>query len=292
MKKLTILTPTFNRSKELKKLYKSLLNQTSKDFLWLIIDDGSIDDTEKVVRGFKEISIEYIKKQNGGKHTALNTGFKNLKSELVIIVDSDDYLVETAVELILSKWEKYYNNKKLCGMVFKKKLADESGVSDNFREDEFIDNYNKYVINNHIKGDKAEVFKSSLIKKYSYPEFENEKFVGEGVLWSKISRKYDMLFVNQYIYICDYLDGGLTKSGRKMRINNPKGGMFHAEEYLDKIYDFKTRIKNALLYLTYARFDKNNIIKTIIESNYKGILIINIIPSFFLFHYWNFKYKK
>ncbi len=291
MKKLTILTPTFNRKNELKNLYKSLLNQTSKDFIWMIIDDGSTDNTEKIIDSFKGLDIEYIKKDNGGKHTALNMGFKLINTELVIIVDSDDQLTNNAVNLILTKWDKYKDNKKLCGMVFKKKFLNGNEVSENFSDEEFIENYNRYVINKNIKGDKAEVFKSSIIKNYSYPEYNNEKFIGEGVLWSKISHKYDMVFFNQFIYICDYLEDGLTKSGRRMRVNNPQGGMFHAEEYLDKIYTFKIREKNALLYLIYARFGRKKILNVISKSKYKALLLINIIPSYFIFIIWNKKYN-
>ena len=293
MKTLGIITATYNREKEIKKLYNSLCNQTMYDFNWYIIDDGSTDNTKNLVKEFKnsKFQIKYIYKKNGGKHTALNLAFEIVDTELVIIVDSDDYLINNAVEIICKKWNKYCNEKKIAGLVFKKKDVNNKNISENFKADEFEENYNNYVINGGIKGDKAEVFKSNIIKKYKYPEFKNEKFMGEGVIWSKISRNYNMIFVNKSIVICEYLEDGLTKSGRRLRINNPRGGMFHSKEYLDKRYRIKIREKNALLFLTYARFAKLNTIALIKKSRHKFILLVNVIPSLFLFMYWKRKYK-
>lgn len=292
-KEITILTPVYNRKKELKKLYNSLCQQKSKNFIWLIIDDGSIDDLKKELKKFynDDFPIEYYYKENGGKHTALNYAFKLLKTELTIIVDSDDYLTDNATQLISKTWNKYKNNKKICGLCFKKKSINNQLIFDSFKENEFIENYNNYIINKNVKGDKAEVFKSDILKKYEFPEFKGEKFVGEGVIWSKIAHNYDMVFVDKTIYVCNYLDNGLTKSGRKMRINNPNGGMYHAREYLNNNYTIKVREKNALLYLIYARFSKKRIYDILKKEKFKPILIINIIPSFAIYIYWKLKYK-
>ena len=108
MKTLTIFTPTYNRADILNKAYKSLKRQTNKDFIWLVVDDGSIDNTEDVVKGWIDeniIEIKYIKKENGGKHTAYNVAVENTSTELIMIaLDSDDYLSDDAVEIILDTW--------------------------------------------------------------------------------------------------------------------------------------------------------------------------------------------
>lgn len=292
MKTITILTPTYNRKEEIKKLYKSLCKQTSVDFKWMIIDDGSLDCTDQYIKSLNDskFEIKYIKKNNGGKHTALNVGFSNLDTELVAIVDSDDQLIPTAIETIIKYWEKYKDNKKLMGLVFKKKAPNNKEVSQKFKKKEFIDNYNNYVINQNIKGDKFEIFKVSIIKEYHYPIFKGEKFIGEGVLWSKISRKYDTVFIDKAIYVCEYMEGGLTNCGRKMRLKNPYGGMYHSEEYLDNIYTLKVREKNALLYLLYARVAKMNIYALIKKKNNSILLIINVLPSLILYKLWSKKY--
>ena len=108
--KFTIFTPTYNRADLLKKLYESLKNQSFKNFEWLIVDDGSTDNTCETIQGFQEeniIDIRYIKKENGGKQRAYNVGVENAKGELFICLDSDDIYVENGLEIILKYWEKW-----------------------------------------------------------------------------------------------------------------------------------------------------------------------------------------
>lgn len=292
--KITIITPTFNRVNTLHKLYESLVSQKDKRFIWLVIDDGSKDGTSDFFNSLseKDFAIKYIKKENGGKHTALNLAFENLTTELACIVDSDDYLKETAVFEILNDWEKYKNNKRICGLCYLKQYDNEEAVSTLFPFQEKIANYNEYIINGNVIGDKFEVFRSDILKNNKFPVFEGEKFIGEGVIWSIISHSYDMAFLNKALYVCEYLTDGLTKSGRKMRLNNPRGGAFHAKEYLDRRYSLKIREKNALLYLIYIRLSGDKVIRTILSSNNKLLLILNYIPSYILYLYWKHKHMR
>ena len=232
MKRITVVTPTYNRANKLETAFKSLKNQTIQDFNWLIIDDGSTDNTKDIVTNVflndnTDFDIKYIKKENGGKHTALNLAFEIIDTELFIILDSDDYLIENAIEDIINTWEKYKNNDRIAGLVYKRGKDKETSITEKWGdEEETIKNYNDFIINRNIRGDKAEVFRSSIFKNIRFPEYNNEKFVGEGVIWSKIAHEYDMVFCNRILYICKYLEGGLSKSGRELRVNNPKGGMF------------------------------------------------------------------
>jgi len=287
---LTIITPTHNRQKKITNLFKSLLSQEKYNFEWLIIDDGSTDNTKKTVRHFKTtlFPIKYIYQENSGKHIALNTAFNNVNSTLSIIVDDDDQLVKDATQTIEKYWNKYKNNQSICGLVFRRKTIHNKKIGSDFPREETIANYNDYIINKNISGDKAEVFNNSILKRYRYPCFENEKFIGEGVLWSKIAEKYNMAFIDTPIYICEYLDGGLTKSGRTLRINNPLGGMYHTEEYLKKNFATNVRVKNAILYQTYAHFAK---IKPR-QKDFKLLLALTKIPSYILFLNWKKKYGK
>lgn len=292
--KITIITPTFNRVNTLHKLYESLVSQKDKRFIWLVIDDGSKDGTSDFLNSLseKDFDIKYIKKENGGKHTALNLAFENLTTELACIVDSDDYLKETAVFEILNDWEKYKNNKSICGLCYLKQYNNDEVVSALFPFQEKIANYNEYIINGNIIGDKFEVFRSEILKNNKFPVFEGEKFIGEGVIWSIISHSYDMVFFNKALYICEYLTDGLTNSGRKMRLKNPRGGAFHAKEYLDRRYSLKIREKNALLYLVYIRLSGEKVIRTILSSNNKLLLMFNYIPSYILYLYWKHKHMR
>lgn len=292
MKTITVVTPTYNRANELEKAFNSLKEQTEKDFEWLVIDDGSTDNTEDVIRNFKEetnFDISYYKQDNQGKHIALNIAFKKVKTELLMILDSDDCLTRTAIEEILLIHNKYKDNDKVAAYVFQKgkSNAPTERITQVFKKEEFIDNYNTYIINKEIKGDKEEVFKTKILKNYSYPQYLGEKFVGEGVLWSKISHNYDMVFCNKIIYLCEYLDGGLTKSGRSFRMKNPQGGRYHAEEYLDKRYKNKIRIKNAILYLVYSKALKENYFKILKNRKEKILFIMAKIPSEIIYYKWS-----
>lgn len=292
MKTITVVTPTYNRANELEKAFNSLKEQTEKDFEWLVIDDGSTDTTEDVIKNFKKetnFDISYYKQDNQGKHIALNIAFKKVKTELLMILDSDDCLTRTAIEEILLIHNKYKDDDKVAAYVFQRgKLnAPTERITQVFKKEEFIDNYNTYIINKEIKGDKEEVFKTKILKNYSYPQYLGEKFVGEGVLWSKISHNYDMVFCNKIIYLCEYLDGGLTKSGRSFRMKNPQGGKYHAEEYLDKRYKNKIRIKNAILYLVYSKALKENYFKILKNRKEKILFIMAKIPSEIIYYKWS-----
>ncbi len=297
IKKLTIITPTYNRANKIRMAFASLQEQSMQEFEWLIIDDGSQDNTSEIVNKLKKeakFPIHYIKQKNQGKHIALNQAFKIVSTELLMILDSDDTLINTAVRDILEVHNKYKENKDVMGYVYQKGnfFNKDQKMTPEFASEEFLANYNKYIINKGIKGDKAEVFKTSIICQYEFPKFEDEKFLGEGVLWSKMSHHYNMIFCNKVIYLCEYLEDGLTKSGRELRIRNPKGGRYHAKEYLSKRYSIKVRIKNALLYLIYSKILGESYFETIKKARYKVLLVVIKIPSEMLYWYWNKKYIR
>lgn len=253
---LTIFTPTYNRAYTIKKLYASLVNQTYKKFEWLVIDDGSTDNTEEVFRYFiseQKIKIHYLKVENGGKHRAINKGVKLAQGDFFFIVDSDDYLHGEAlarIDFYIKQIEnektfagvcglKVYPNGKKIGGEVDYKILDTDSIS--FRE--------KY----HIKGDMAEVFRTEILKQYPFPEFSGEKFFSEGFVWSRIAQKYKLRYFDEPIYICDYLEDGLTKSIRKHHRNSPKGTMlFYNEIMRQKRNNLKTRLIAAINYWRYT----------------------------------------
>ena len=291
---LTIITPTFNRAKLLSNCYESLKNQSDKDFEWLIVDDGSIDNTEEIIKEFKRencISIRYIKKKNEGKHSALNLGFIEAKGTLSIIVDSDDILTSNAVETIRKMWNKYKNIEDLSSIVFLRGYPNGKVIGDSFPQDEFLSNHIECRVNNNIDGDKSEVYVTKILKKYRFPVFEGEKFISEGYVWLKMGKKYKAIYVNKIIYITEYLEGGLTKSGRKLRIQCPLGGIVSAKEGMGKEFILSQRVKQTLLYVSYSFFAKKNALQVINESDYKSLTLANLIPGFLLYKYWGYKYN-
>lgn len=286
---ITIITPTYNRSKELIRLFYSLESQKQYNFVWLIINDGSTDNTREIVNNFKTSCFEiiYIEKENGGKHTALNLAFKYLKTDLSFIVDSDDYLLPEATQIIQTDWENY-KDKDICGISYLRGYSAEEVIGDVCSSDYLIDNFINIRFNQHVGGDKAEVWVTKYLVEYSYPEFEGEKFFGESYIWIKMAQKRNMLFRNQIIYITEYLEGGLSKSGRALRIRCPQGGMVSAEMMITSDFSFHQRIKGGVLYCCYFFFSPFKKIR--LNDKFLLIKLLCLIPGFFLYLRWC-KYK-
>lgn len=295
MKRLTILTPTYNRQKNLSSLYKSLKRQTSQDFQWLLIDDGSWDETEKLAESWikeNEISMRFLKKENGGKHTALNMGMEQIETELTFIVDSDDWLPENAVEVILRYHEKHCKRPGLCGYSFLRFYPDGSVNEAFFPENEKVDTYVGARINGGIAGDKAEVFYTEILKQYPFPVFGQERFLPEDLVWVKMSGPWKMVHINECVYISDYLEGGLTKSGRKMKMRSPRGMMARSWVYLeDPDVNLKTKVKMALLYNVYLQAAPKEELTGEEYSRKHVLLTLCKIPGIMLYKRWKKQYS-
>ena len=253
---LTILTPTYNRGKYLERVYNSLLGQTDQNFEWLLIDDGSVDNTDEIVRQLTEkhepaFHFRFYSKPNGGKHTALNYGSRYVNGDIVLILDSDDYLTPDAVETIYQYWDQYKNDKKICGLSFLKAYDVNTPVA-SFKKEILRSNHISYRINKHVKGDCCEIIRTEVLREFPFPEFDGEKFLGENYLWVNSALKYDTVYIKKIIYICEYLEGGLTKSGREMRMKNPRGGMISSKVELNHKICLTRRIKKAILYSCYG----------------------------------------
>lgn len=296
MSALTIITPTYNRADFLPKLYESLLRQTNPDFDWMIVDDGSSDGTSGLIDSYrqeKKIRISYERQSNAGKHTALNRGIAKIGSELTFIVDSDDYLPENAVETILFYHEKYRHTPNLCGYSFLRCHGDGRVNTAYFPEDEKIDTYLHVRINGNIGGDKAEVFFTDILKKYPFPVFEGEKYMPEDVVWMRMSGPYQMVHINQNVYICDYLEGGLTNTGRRMKIRSPKGMTLRAKIYLENPETcLKVKIKMMLLYIIYGHFAGYEGKRLMSQIPDKLLYALCLLPALLLYKNWQGKYRE
>lgn len=246
---ITIFTPTYNREHTLKKLYESLKNQTDKDFEWLIVDDGSKDNTKKLIENFQKeniLEIRYFYKENGGKQRAINFALEKARGKYFFIVDSDDFLSSDAVSII----KKYDISlpKNFGGLVFRKiPLKDTSKID--FTEKYIDSNPLDIVFKYKILGDKGEIFKTEILKKFPFPEIENEKFVPEGYIWNKIGLSYDFRYIDYGIYYFEYLDDGYTRNFKKDLKRNPKGFNMYYKNMLTYDIPLKAKFKYFLRYL-------------------------------------------
>lgn len=284
---ITVLTPTFNRGGVLRSLWDSLQKQTVKDFEWLVVDDGSTDGTKDLITQLQEKSdfpIRYIYKNNGGKHTALNIGIQTICSELTFIVDSDDCVTDDAVESILRIHKKYGSQNKICGYAFLRAFPDGKVNGKKFDVDEKIGSYIVVRVNgDDTSADKAEVFKTHCLKEFPFPEYPNEKFLGEDLVWVRMARKYEMVHINKAIYVGNYLEDGLTNNRRKHNIASPVGCMHRAEEFMEPDLKIKYRIKGGLQYIVYGKFAGVKVIDLIRKSRHK-ILATGCIPGGLFLH--------
>lgn len=239
----------------MKRCFQSLESQTDMRFEWIIVDDGSTDNTEAIVHSFNtdRFPVCYIRKQNGGKHTALNASQSSIHGEYVLILDSDDYLVHTAVNQVLTEWSKYSDNGEIGVLTFLRGTDTHNPLCTVNDFDTPVD-LMTYPRNCLKSNDCCEVIRTELFKRFPFPEFSEEKFVSECALWDRVSFVSKCVYVNSVIYICEYLEGGLTKSGRSMRVRNPRGGMYTSDIRMDTKGSLKQRVKNGLLYTCYGFF--------------------------------------
>ena len=231
---VTVFTPTYNRAYILGDLYHSLQRQTCMDFEWLIVDDGSADDTKALVASWQgeenPFSIRYVYQENGGKCRAINRGLKEADGRLFFTVDSDDYLTDDAIEKVI-RWDgELPADGHFCG--YAGNMGTALGVTTNRL---FLGDYldgtalNRY---DRVDGERAFVFYTEIHRKYLYPEFPGEKFLTEAVTWDLMAHDgYKMRFYNDIIRIWEYKDDGLTQAGYRVFLENPQGtGLFFRQK--------------------------------------------------------------
>lgn len=246
---VTVFTPTYNRAYILPQLYQSLCKQSCSDFEWLIVDDGSNDNTRQLVSQWIDqgvINIRYYRQQNGGKHRAINKGIELAKGFWFVIVDSDDHLTSDAVEWIRNTGEQIRNDAAFCGLSAIRISPDGNkiGGGDDFGS---IDaNAIDIRLKHNIKGDMAEVFKTDVLRQFKFPEFDGEKFCPEALVWFRLARKYKMRFVHKGIYVCEYLPDGLTARITRLRHQAvTASNIYYSEHFHDNI-SIKWKIKAAV----------------------------------------------
>ena len=253
---LAIVTPTYNRSEHLERLYNSLALQTSMNFTWYVVDDGSTDSTWewlKEVSNASTFPVRIMRKENGGKHTAVNAALSTVTEQLTMIVDSDDQLPSHAVATIAATFEAIGDLSGLCGVSFLRAMT--NGIpSHPFPADWLRGTYADVRQNRRVAGDKAEVFLTEVLRRYPFPEFPDERFYHEDGVWMRMSRDYEMVHVNTVVYEGTYLSDGLTTSGRIVKMSSPRGMADRSRVFIAYPGPLRRdiRLKHAVLWDVYA----------------------------------------
>ena len=293
--KFSILTATYNRAKCLPKLYESLKKNKSNNYEieWLIMDDGSKDETENLIKDYiakNEIEIKFFKQQNQGKMTAINNLAQYVTGEIWIECDSDDYFTDGAFDKIKDLYEKNKERKDIYAFAFLKIDQNGNNMGNTFKKEEttMFDLYFK----EGGTGEKALAFITEVRKKYRYELEHNERFVTEARMYHKMDKDYKMICNNEYMMVCEYQEEGYTKNINKEFVNNPFGYYMYFCEILNEMdmkgVSFGKRlyvIKHFILF-GYLTGQKYNLSKVGVEN--KILIIVLWIPGQIKSH----KYKK
>ena len=284
---ISILTPTYNRGKLLLPLYESLKNLTFEDFEWLIVDDGSEDDTEQYALSWiahniqnAEFPIRYIKKSNGGKHTAINRGVREANGELILILDSDDTLPADSLATIAHYYEQCKGYKDCAGVCGLMAHHDGQLIGTGFPKDPMYESalQFRYAKKGNVTGDLLEVYKTSVMREFPFPEIENEKFCPESLVWNRIANKYKLFCFNKVIYYRDYLEGGLTSKIVRIRMNSPIASTMTYAEMLDYNISLRWKIRSAINYWRFKYCITNKSLKApVVKWYWKAFQIIGLI---------------
>jgi glycosyltransferase involved in cell wall biosynthesis len=228
MNLITVFTPTYNRAYTLHKCYESLKKQSNKSFEWLIIDDGSTDNTKELVTKWKNegfVSIRYIYKENGGMHSGYNIAYENITTELAVCIDSDDYMIDDAIETIISFWEKNKDD-GIAGIVGLNITQDGNLIGKPLPELKKMKVYDYY---NRLggKGDKKMVYRTDVIRPFRSPEFKGERLFPTAYKYFMVDLNYDMLVLNKPLCVVEYMPDGFTNNIIKQYKKNLNSFIFY-----------------------------------------------------------------
>lgn len=283
--KISVLTPTYNRANLIENLYKSLIENSIYDvnIEWLIMDDGSTDDTKQVIENYikeNKINIKYFYQQNQGKMIAINNLIQKVQGELIIECDSDDYFTKDAFKIIKEEYEKCKNDQKVYAICFLKYDKNNNNIGNNFKKHRttMFDLYFK----DSETGEKALVFFSNVRKQYKHKLERNERFVTESRMYHQMDLQYDIICINKPIMICEYQKDGYTVNIIKQFIENPYGYYEYFKEILQcdiKKIKLKKRIYLIKHYILFSYLTKQYKIKTIKNLKNKLLYYILFIPG-------------
>lgn len=287
---LTVFTPAYNRAHTLHLCYESLLRQTSSDFRWLVVDDGSTDGTRELIEGWialGRIPITYYHQPNQGMHGAHNAAYRLIETELNVCVDSDDYLADNAVELIVEKWKKE-GSEEYAGIVGLDATFDGKVIGTLFASPAttLTDFYRRGG-----RGDKKLVYRTSVIKSVpEYPLFEGEKYVGLGYKYQLIDLEYELLTLNEIICLVDYRPDGSSTNMYSQYFRNPRGFSFIRRESMKHHPSRRRRFIEAIHYVSSSIICRNG--RFLSQSPRKRLTLLAVPFGVVLWAYLAFQYRR
>ena len=275
---LTVFTPTYNRAHTLGRTYKSLCNQKCKDFIWLIVDDGSTDSTAGLVKEWQQqecgFEIQYIYKENGGMHTAHNMAYANIHTELNVCIDSDDKMASGAVSKIKSTWEQI-KDKNYAGII-----ALDSDFEGNIIGTGFQEGVTETTLGDYYaaggRSDKKLIYRTDVINSVpEYPVFPDEKYVGLVYKYTLIDQKYKLYILNEIVCEVEYQPDGSSGTMWKQYLQNPKGFAFLRKTAMQYPTSRKRLVMDCIHYCSSSQIAKN---RDYIKESPKKLLTLLCTP--------------
>ena len=292
MPMITVYTPTYNREKLLPRLYQSLCDQSCNDFLWLIIDDGSTDQTASLIQTWQaeqKITIQYVRKENGGVQTARDMAYHLVETELIVGVDSDDWMPNDAVEKIVFFWAAHGASQ--YGGIFALHCAPDGKPISTAFPPVFAASYQEFTYKYKVRGDKATILRSDVIKKIpDAPVFPGEKLIGEGYKWIQLPKELPFLILDEAVCIVDYQDDGYSKCAQKNRRQNPNGFRANALQHIVSSKYLRPRLKGQIGYIVYSLVLKDRHFFKNSPKPWQTVLLLPIGLLGYLF--FSYKHKK
>ena len=278
METITVFTPAYNRAHTLPRTYESLCQQKNKDFIWLIVDDGSSDNTSQLVKQWMkeqyEFKIEYIYKENGGMHTAHNTAYENIHTELNVCIDSDDCLADDAITNILNKWNEV-KDMGYAGMIALDSDMNGKIIGKGFPSDLTETTLCRYYANGGY-GDKKLIYRTDIINKYPpYPVFKGEKYVALAYKYRLIDQDYKLSVLNKVVCNVDYQEDGSSGTMWKQYLKYPNGFAFWRKICMQYPESKKRMVIDCIHYVSSSIIAKN---KNYIKESPKKTLTVLCTP--------------
>lgn len=300
--KIVVFTPTYNRPDNLKQLFSTLQKQSRKDFLWLIVNDGSREDYVPVVEEIKkeaDFDVEYLRKENGGKGSTVNYAFDHISDMdcFVAIIDDDEQLLPDAVEKLARYAEEYKNSNVGVIHFYRKLVKNHKGLSDGeiIARPVFERDYTMTFQEFKSKKYFADGYIGYFLRKVGgarFPIFKNEKYVGPTVLVMLVTMKYDMLWSHEVLGCTDYLEGGLSKQGRPLRMKSPLGMATRCLLMQTKESGWKLWFTQSVGYYAYLKLAGVKAVGTEIGKTHRPLCPLLAKPlGQMLCAYWRRKYK-
>lgn len=266
---ITVFTPLYNRAKSIYKVYESLCQQSCYDFEWLVINDGSTDNSDIIMNEIlknhnSSFPISYFYQENKGLTRTINKALELAKGILLFRLDSDDYALSDAIQNISDCYSLIIDDNSLCSITFLSQRCNGQVNGIHPFSEITRSNFAEYRDKYRAKGDRAEVMKIDVYKNFKYPEIPGEKFCPEGVVWNRLAMQYDTLYIPKAIYVKGDYDDSITANVYQYLRRNAKGvTLYYKEIVINSHFTFRYRFINAIKFYRYAFYAKVPLFKEI-----------------------------